>query len=305
MAGGKKKKAGRGAANNAQQRNPQRNPMSPSHRKPPPAVVAGGSTSPPGERASSPDAVECSTETAASAAAALAETLGIREEEAWDLINRAASGEADARNAIASALEPVAAPSSQAAPRPASAPTSQAKARPATSPHQQLMRGEMVPIEGCDADQRVVLVEGFLSDEEIACVQATPSMSESIEAGPDGTFKGLVGGNRYTDDTGLSIFGSAKHRSWRIEDSLVKQSSRLMERLTTAMAAVDGAHWGSRCPLHCSRRRRPARATRSRRRAAGPVAARAGCPPPARRRCRHPRWGRRARRRCTACPVPR
>lgn len=211
--------------------------MSPSHRKPPPAAAAGGV-----------DAVECSTETAASAAAALAEMLGIKEEEAWDLINRAASGDAGARSTIAATMEPVTAPApaTQSSHRASTAPVAtQDKARPSTSPHQQLMRGDMVVIDGCDRDQNVVLVEGFLSDEEIAYIDATPSMAESIEAGPDGTFNGLVGGNRYTDETGLSIFGSAKHRSWRIEDALTKQSARLVERLSTAMAAVDSTHWGS------------------------------------------------------------
>ena len=230
-----------------------RDPSSPSHRKPPPA--AASNVSAPGERASSPDTVEASTETAASAAAALAETLGIREEEAWELINKAASGNVAARNAIASAMEPVAVPGSSGAAkagqqpqppqpqpqRPASAPPAKG-GRPAAS---SLLCGEMVAIEGCDSEQTVVLVEGFLSEEEIAHVEATPAMGESIEAGPDGTFKGLVGGNRYTDDSGLSIFGSAKHRSWRIDDSLSKESARLVERLTTGMAAVDAAHWGS------------------------------------------------------------
>ena len=233
MAGKKKKE---------KEKEKRRDPMSPSHRKPPPGPAIAPAIAPGG------DSVECSTQTAASAAAALAETLGIKEEEAWDLINRAASGDAEARSAIAATMEPVTAPGP---PPQAKSVTStpvdkqQGKVRPSTSPHQQLMRGEMVLIEGCERDQNVVLVEGFLSDEEIEYIQATPSMPESIEAGSDGTFEGLVGGNRYTDETGVSIFGTAKHRSWRIEDALTKQSARLVERLSTAMAAVDNAHWGS------------------------------------------------------------
>ena len=47
----------------------------------------------------------------------------------------------------------------------------------------QLMRGEMRMITGCSRQQNVVLVEGFLSDAEIAHIDATPEMSESVEAG--------------------------------------------------------------------------------------------------------------------------
>ena len=52
-------------------------------------------------------------------------------------------------------------------------------------------------------DQRVVLADGFLSAAEIATLSQLSGHRSSIEAGADGKFPGLVGGDRYTDEQGL------------------------------------------------------------------------------------------------------
>jgi hypothetical protein len=178
--------------------------------------------------------VVTTTETSAAAAAALAGVLGVTEEEAWDLINRAAEGDTDARSTLAGAMSGQR-PSASQRPLPST---------PSTTTQSDGTTGSRV-LPGSDKDQCVVLVEGFLSDEDIAAIDTTPTMAESIEAGNDGRFPGLVGGDRYTDADGLSIFGSAKHRSWRIEKALDKASSKLFGRLSEQMAAVDSKHWQS------------------------------------------------------------
>eukprot|EP01050_Picozoa_sp_SAG11_P017425 SAG11_NODE_2513_length_3267_cov_2.052399_5_plen_76_part_00 len=47
-----------------------------------------------------------------------------------------------------------------------------------------------------ETDQEVVLISGFLSEVEIEAIERTPTMGLSIEAGSDGKFPGLVGGDR-------------------------------------------------------------------------------------------------------------
>ena len=199
------------------------------------------------------DNVVTTTETSAAAAAALAAELGIAEEEAWELINAAAAGEGRARERIAGVMGGL----GEQSPSMSATGTTGGGCKASTAGEgssdgvgvgRELLRGAMRVISGCNKEQHVVHIPGFLNDEDIAAIDATPSMPESIEAGRDGCFLGLVGGDRYTDAEGLSIFGSAKHRSWRIESALEKVSAALSSRLSRAMAAVDTEHWGSLRP---------------------------------------------------------
>eukprot|EP01050_Picozoa_sp_SAG11_P017424 SAG11_NODE_2513_length_3267_cov_2.052399_4_plen_171_part_00 len=48
---------------------------------------------------------------------------------------------------------------------------------------------------------------------------------------------------RYRDENGLSIFGNASHRSWRIERSLEAIRPALNARLAKSIVETDIAHW--------------------------------------------------------------
>jgi hypothetical protein len=181
------------------------------------------------EQSQRADVVTTTTETSNAAAGALASVLGISEEEAWRTINRAAEGCEEARAAIQQAMGGGGAQQQQQMATVTTLPASAVD-----DLMRKLLRGGMTLLPGCSSQQNIVLVESFLNDGEIALINRTPQMAESVEAGGDGMFPGLVGGDRYTDADGLSIFGTAKHRSWRIEAALSKLSQPLVQRLTAA-----------------------------------------------------------------------